>query len=327
MSGNNNSQKGGESSSPTKSYLNEQLTGDSVFQTFRQFSLLRDRSIVGHHLKVIVVSRELAKSYSLEQTFDFLLRDNDVRPSCLVVVSHRSAFEALSLSEPGEIPAFYLIGLVDNRYRSNKILPPMTLNKLDSAMESKDSFLLQNVLTSQGEHEFSGAAIFKGSTKKWIGELTQFDVEGLTWIMGDVKGGALKTYVKKGGYTVTYEPKNSKSIIIPKVQGNDISFHVKILSEGRLIEDWSFPEIPSTVEYIRGLEKKFEEQARKQVAQVLHKMQHVYRVDVGDFGEMLRIKHPKLWKQEGDQWDETFSHIPITYEIDMKVKDFGFSTD
>lgn len=322
-----NEKQGGGSSSPSKAYLNEQLTGDSLIQIFRQFALRRDRPLIGHHLKVIVVSSELARRYSLEQVFDFILRDNDIRPSCLVVVSHRSAFEALSSTEPGEIPAFYLTGLVDNRYRSNKILPPVSLIKLDSNMQSGASFLLQNVVTAQNEHKFSGAAIFKGTTKKWIGELSQYDLEGLSWIKEDVMGGALKTYAHKTGHTVTYEPKNSHSTIIPKVQGDEISFHIKIHSEGRLIEDWSFPEIPSSGQYIKEMEQQFEDEARKQIEQVLNKMQHVYHVDVGGFGDQLRIKHPKLWKKVKENWDETFSHVPITYEVNMNITDFGSSTD
>lgn len=49
-------------SSGGKAYLNEKLTGDSIFQIFRQFSVRRDRPLIGDHLKVIVVASELAKS-------------------------------------------------------------------------------------------------------------------------------------------------------------------------------------------------------------------------------------------------------------------------
>lgn len=206
--------QGGTSSEPSTAYINEKLTGDSLIQIFRQFSLRRDRPLIGHHLKVIVVSSELAKRYSLEQIFDFVLRDNDIRPSCLVLVSHRNALESFSTSEAGEIPAIYLAGLVKNRYRSNKIIPPVSLIKLDSRMQSGTSFLLQNVITSENEHKFSGAGIFKGSTKKWIGELNEFDLEGLSWFSFDVIGGAVKTYAHEG-YTITYEPKRSNSKIIP----------------------------------------------------------------------------------------------------------------
>lgn len=318
--------QGGTSSEPSTAYINEKLTGDSLIQIFRQFSLRRDRPLIGHHLKVIVVSSELAKRYSLEQIFDFVLRDNDIRPSCLVLVSHRNALESFSTSEAGEIPAIYLAGLVKNRYRSNKIIPPVSLIKLDSRMQSGTSFLLQNVITSENEHKFSGAGIFKGSTKKWIGELNEFDLEGLSWFSFDVIGGAVKTYAHEG-YTITYEPKRSNSKIIPKVQGDDISFHIKVSSEGSLMEDWSFPEIPSSEEYMRELEKLFEKQVNKQIQQVLYKMQHVYRVDVGGFNEQLRIKYPKVWNRVKEDWDETFSSIPITYEVDMNITDFGSSND
>ncbi len=56
-------------------------------------------------------------------------------------------------------------------------------------------------------------------------------------------------------------------------------------------------------------------------------MQHKYKVDVGGFGENLRIKYPKLWKKVKPEGDKTFSEIPITYDIKIKIKDQGSSTD
>lgn len=327
IGGKSDTQGGDKSPSPQKAYLNEQLTGDSLFQIFRQFSVRRDRPIVGHHLKVIVISRELAKKYSLEQVLDFLFRANEVRPSCLVVISHRSALEALSSREPGEIPAFYLLGLTDNQFRSNKILPPMSLIKLESKMEDGQSFILQNVVTAQSEHKFSGAAIIKGKTRKWIGELSQYDVEGLSWITGYVKGGALKAYASHNGYSISYEPKQTQSRIIPKIQNGALSFHIKISTEGRLIEDWSFPEISASQEYLDEMEEDFKKEMQKQINQVLNKMQHVYGVDVGGFGEHVRIKYPKFWKQVEEKWDETFATLSITYDIDIKITDYGASID
>lgn len=317
----------GAGASEGQSFLNERLTGDSLFQIFRQFALRRDRPLIGHHLKVIVVSHELSKKYSLEQLLDFILRDNDNRPSCLLLVSHGTAHEALSSIEPGEVPAFYLKGVVGNSYRSNKILPPVSLAKLDGKMQSGSSFLLQNVLTAEGEHKFSGAGIYKGETKKWIGSINQIELEGLSWITGKAQQGAVKSYAPPNGHTVTYEIKSTKSKIIPLVQGNNISFHVKIKSEGQLMEDWSSPEIPSTDKYIRKLEVQFADTIKEQIQQVMNKMQRTYRVDVAGFGEELRIKYPKVWKKVKKDWDETFSHVPVTYDVKLNIKDSGSSTD
>lgn len=319
--------KNQNSSSPqgSKSYLNERLTGDSVVQILRQFALRRERPLIGNHLKVIVLSTELTKKYSLEQLLDYILRDNDIRPSCLVLISHRSAVEALNSSEPGEIPALYLTGLFNNRQLSNKILPAMSLAKLDGLMQSGSSFLLQNVITAEGEHKFSGAGIFKGTTKKWIGSLSQFDLEGLSWITGKVETGALKTYKPKTGDTITFEPKVTESNITPIVRGDQISFHVDVTTRGALIEDWSSPQQTATEAYQDELQGYFEDMVREQIRQVLYKMQETYHVDVAGFGDRLRIKNPRLWKKVENNWDEAFSNANVTYDVKVNITNYGSS--
>ncbi|MET3939831.1 spore germination protein [Paenibacillus sp. PvP094] len=320
-----NSQQG--SPAAGKSYFNEQLTGDSLLEIFRQFALRRDRPLIGHHLKVIVVSQEISRKYSLEQLLDFVLRDNDIRPSCLVVVSDEKAIDALYSNDPSEIPAFYLTGLVDNSYLSNKIMPAVSLAKLDATMQSGRSFLLQNVISYKGEHKFSGAGIYHSKTKRLIGTLSQVDLEGLSWIQERPKGGVLKTYEARTGSTIVYEIKHTKGKIIPTVHGDDISFHIKVESEGWFMEDWTVPEASGDEGYIHKLEEDFKKIAEQQVKQVLDKMQHTYKVDVGGFGEKLRIKYPKVWKKVKPDWDNTFSQIPITYDIKIKIKNQGSSTE
>ncbi|WP_339167336.1 Ger(x)C family spore germination protein [Paenibacillus sp. FSL R5-0341] len=320
------SQQSGSPSSGKTSYANEQLSGDSLLQIFRQFALRRDRPLIGHHLKVIVVSKDIAKKYGLDQLLDFVLRDNDIRPNCLVLISHRRAVDVLTSQDPSRIPAFYLTGITNNSYISNKILDPVLLSKLDAQMQSGSSFLLQNVLNSDGEDKFSGGSIFDGKTTKFIGELSQTDLEGLSWLNPQKKGGVLKTHNKEG-FTVLYEMKKKKVKITPKVVGNDISFHVKTESEGWLMEDWRAPEEEEKGAYLRELEKEFAELAEQQIRQVLYKLQHTYKVDVADFRDSLRIKEPKTWKKIKDDWDQIFSTVPITYDVKITITNPGSSTE
>lgn len=327
--GNSSSQKSQQSGSPASgktSYSNEQLTGDSLPQIFRQFALRRDHPLIGHHLKVIVVSKDIAKKYGLDQPLDFVLRDNDIRPNCLVLISHHRAVDVLTSDDPSRIPAFYLTGITGNSYLSNKILDPVLLSKLDAQMQSGSSFLLQNVLNFNGEDKFSGASIFDGKTTKFIGELSQTDLEGLSWLRPKEKGGILKTYNKEG-FTVVYEMKKKKTTIIPKVVGDDISFHVKTESEGWLMEDWRAPEEEEKGAYLSELEKEFAELAKQQIRQLLYKLRHTYKVDVADFRDSLRIKEPKTWKKVKDDWDKIFSTVPITYEVKTTITNPGSSTE
>lgn len=85
--------QGGTSSSAP--YMNVSGTGDSVLEIFRQYSILRERPIIGHHLKVIVISSELLKQQSINQLMDFVLRDNDIRPSTMVFISQGRAADTM----------------------------------------------------------------------------------------------------------------------------------------------------------------------------------------------------------------------------------------
>ncbi|WP_340399544.1 Ger(x)C family spore germination protein [Paenibacillus sp. FSL H8-0079] len=326
FSNSQSSQQSGSPSSGKTSYSNEQLSGDSLLQIFRQFALRRDRPLIGHHLKVIVISKDIAKKYGLDQLLDFVLRDNDIRPNCLVLISHHRAVDVLSSQDPSRIPAFYLTGITNNSYLSNKVLEPVLLSKLDAQMQSGSSFLLQNVLNSDGEDKFSGGSIFDGKTTKFLGELSQTDLEGLSWLKPKEQGGVLKTHNKQG-FTVVYEIKKKKVKIIPKVVGNDISFDVKIESQGWLMEDWRAPEEEEKGAYLRELEKEFSDLAEQQIRQVLYKIQHTYKADVADFRDSLRIKEPKTWKKIKDDWDQIFSTVPITYDVKITITNPGSSTE
>ncbi|MGG4526004.1 Ger(x)C family spore germination protein, partial [Aneurinibacillus migulanus] len=155
---------GSESPSQSKPYMNIYETGDSIHQMTRELSLKRERPLFGQHLKVIVMGEELVRTYSLEQLLDQYLRDNQIRPSCLVLISKGRASKTLELKETGEIPSFRLFGIVDNQYRTTRILSPMSLAKLEGKMQSGSSFLLQNVVAANGEVKFAGAAVIKGKT-------------------------------------------------------------------------------------------------------------------------------------------------------------------
>ena len=297
-----------------------------MLQIFRQFALRRDHPLIGHHLKVIVVSKDIAKKYGLKQLLDFILRDNDIRPNCLVLISHKRAVDLLTSRDPTRIPAFYLTGITNNSYISNKIIEPVSLSKLDAQMQSGSSFLLQNVLSYKGEDKFSGGSIFAARTTKFVGELSQTDLEALSWIVPKERSGVIKTYSKEG-FTVTYEIKNKRTKIIPKVVGRDISFHVKAESEGWLMEDWRAPEREEKGAYLKELEEDFAKLVDQQIEQMLYKLQHIYKADVAGFRDSLRIHYPKTWKKVKDNWDEVFATVPITYEIKTTITNPGSSTE
>lgn len=311
--------------SQQKAYVNMAETGDSIHQMARELSLRREASIASQHLKVIIIGEALVRTYSLGKLVNEFLRDNEIRPSCLVLISKGRASNGLESKTAGEIPAFRLVGMVENAYRTTRILPPTSLIKLESNIQSGTSFLLQNVLSANGEIKFAGAAVIKGKTNKMIGFLNEEEVDGLTWITGKGKGGLVKSFDKKTGQMIVYEIESMKSRIEPHVKGNNISFNVHIESEGRLSENWVASGDPLKNQFLQKVQKNSEKKVEHLVRTTVEKIQKEYKVDVAGFGNQLRIKRPRVWMRVKDNWDQTFSEVPINYDVKLMIKDYGTS--
>jgi len=311
----------------TKKYLNDSETGNSIFEIMRKYALRRDRAVIGHHLKVFVMSTELVEQIDISILLDFMLRDNDIRPSCMVFLTRSRAAEALETNQPDEIPAFHIRDMVHNKYRNNEIMNPVILTNLDQYIKSKRSFILQNIAVFKGETEFAGAGIIKGETGKWIGNLSQEEVSSVSWIKGESEGGLLKA-VNNRNKIITYEIKSAKTKITPKVDGDRITFLVDIKSEGRMIEIWDNKEEISKVYSQEKLEQIFEEKLKQMLEGLIKKMQSEYKVEVAGLGEKLRITHPKVWKKVKDDWDEVFSRrANVEFKVKLKITDYGSSTE
>jgi spore germination protein len=306
-------------------FLNISGSGDSVLEILRQFSIRLDRPLMGHHLKVIIISVDLLRKQSIEQLTDFLLRDNEIRPSTLVYVSQGPARDTLMSKKLNEVPSFHISKAVRNRARTSKVLKPVTLSRLDSLTHSKKSFVLQTLVTGGDELELSGASIIN-ATGHWIGSLNQENTECLAWLSGDRNAGVIKTD-DWNGETITYEIKSLRSKITPQVKGDQISFQVEIHTLGRLIETWDEQSHPTTNDYANALDKRLEDKLASMMEDLLVKLQSKYKSDVAGFGQRLAIKHPAAWKKVKEDWENVFSRSEITFAIKVRINDFGSFTE
>ncbi|WP_379152524.1 Ger(x)C family spore germination protein [Paenibacillus sp. sgz5001063] len=320
---NGSSGKSNKSSSDSPKYVNMSETGDSVLEILRQFATRLDRPLIGHHLKVFIISKELLQQQKIEDLMDFMLRDNDIRPSTLIYLSEGRAADTLVSKFADDIPAFHLKQMVGNRFRTSKIMKGVIISELDALMYAKQSFVLQNIAEADRDLEFSGGGIIKGDTGKWIGSLNQQDVESIAWIKGEVEGGTIKAY-NQDHKPITYEIKSADSKVSVKLnKEQQPAFHVSIESEGRLIEKWGKGKVSTNKDYLENVQRIFEERLNSMIQSLMQKMQSEYKVEVAGFGNRLSIEKPQVWKKLKDHWDEAFCRIPVTFDVKMKITDYG----
>jgi len=316
-----------EGTLPEKAYKNVTETGDAVLPTLRNMLLKVDKRSFAEHSKVIIIGEDLASTVNLQQTLDFFLRELEIRPSGLLLIAQNRASQALETNEPTKIPAFQLVEMMEGHERTTKILPPMTVAKLEGKLYSDSSFLLPNVLAEDGEVRFAGAAVIEGKTKKLRGFLNESDLEGIAWITGEGKGGLVKGFDEESGAPIIYEIISAKSKIIPLIKDDQISFTIKIQTEGRISEHWVLSDKAFDNRFLKKAEKVFEKEIERLVKKVLEKTQHEFQTDVAGFGNKIRIDYPKVWQKIKKDWDQTFSEVPITCEVNVTIKDYGTSGD
>ncbi|MGJ7912801.1 Ger(x)C family spore germination protein [Neobacillus sp. LXY-1] len=314
-----NTQKGGSQ----KSYQNITESGHSVISVLRKMVLKNEKRSFGQHSKVIVISADLARKVNLQKLLDFFLREVEIRQSSYIFIAKNSAKKTLETKESSVIPAYHLFQITKSQERTTKILHSLPLAKLQGKLHSGTSFLLQNLVTEKGEVKFSGAAVIKGKSRKLVGFINEKDIEGLNWLTGKAKGGLVNSIDKETGQPVTYEIKTLKSKITPHMVKNQISFDVKIESQGTLAEHWDRSGKPSDEKFLKKAEKNSEEEVEHLIKNVLVKTQKKYKIDVVEFGKEFQIKYPRTWEKIKKDWEQTFSNVPIHYSVDIKIIDYG----
>ncbi|WP_436371302.1 Ger(x)C family spore germination protein [Cytobacillus sp. BC1816] len=319
----NNATNGGQSQ--VRAYKNITETGEAVLPALRNMILRIDKRAFGEHAKVIIIGEEIARGYNLEQVLDFFRREQEMRSSTLIVIAKGSASKTLESAEPTVIPAIQLVEMIQGKERSTKILTPMPIAKMEGQLNSGNSFLIQTVSTENNDRKLTGAAMIDGNTKTLRAFLNDTETEGVTWIKGKGKGGLVRSYDEEDSQPIVYESLSMKSKIKPSVKGDSISFTVKIETEGRIGEHWDISGKAFDSKYMKKAEKATEKEIERLVKNVLEKTQEEYKMDVLGFGRSLQISHPQVWKKVKNNWDETFSDIPVEFSINVSIKEMGTS--
>ncbi|WP_209121372.1 Ger(x)C family spore germination protein [Alkalihalobacillus sp. BA299] len=306
-----------------KPYINIEEVGGSILEVARKFILKRNNLLNGQHQRLILLSSEIAEEYNLRSLLDLFIRDPEVRTSCVVMITDKKAKDILNFKEAKEIPSLQIFEMKDHIIKTTKILEPATLAKINARMNAKSSFLLQNITTLNDELKLSGASVIKGDKLNMIGFLNEQEVEGLSWLTAISGGGIVPLFYEKAGHTIIYELESLKSKVTPELNNDQLSFHVKVESEGIISEVLAETEHVTKKESVKELEQLIEKKVNTIIENSLKKIQKEYKVDVINFSEYVSIKYPDYWKKHKEDWDTIFSNSPINYDVSITITGYG----
>lgn len=328
-------------------------TGGDFTEAARRIEEQIPRRLFWAHNRVIIVGDKLARRGLT--WLDWFSRDRQMRLNTPVILAPGEAREVLDLPPGVElVPGEIISGILNNHVTlkvelkellsmwqakgDNPVIPRVTLVSPQEHSGSKTQGAGGREQQGQGEGggegrtrqkagpaaiRFEGAGVFREG--KLIGYLDHLETLGTMWLRGEVKEGVLTFHCPEHTLEkVSVRFHRAQTKVIPQVEGDKITFLVKIISEGDLLEQ-TCQESLATPEKIEELEKALYHELNKRVQAALNKAQRELKTDIFGFGEVLHRDNPKFWKQVEDNWNEIFAGAEVKLEAQVSIRRIGMS--
>ncbi len=325
--------QGGQDISKLQSTKVIKLYGDTAAEGIRDTIVTVDRTMYGAHNKARIFTERLARD-GLNNLMDFFLRDHltDERPILLVVKNE----DPLILYEADTGLSSSLGTYIDQLARTRKDFSEFSLflDTLDfmrdfycqgkqpvmgvveavpdDAYIPSESIDTDEKSTDRYQLVFNGLAVFRED--KLLGYLDKFETRVYNALVNNIK--SAYTSVPVGDEFVAGNCLKTKASIKTKWQQEKVQVDVEINKEIMLSQNNTEYDV-GDIKQSRIIEKAINEHIEKEVAEIIAKVQTVYKSDIFGFGDKFHQQHPKIWKNIKEQWDE---HYFATATVNVKVR-------
>lgn len=272
--------------------------------------------------QIVVVSNEIAKTDGLSTIVDWFLRDAEVRETVDIVISEqKTAKEILTTAEGNSPVVSYDIEKIlnaDNKATSSAIVVEIynTFNTLKREGLSLTLPMFHCIINDEEKtSELNGSAVFKYD--KMIGSLSPTESKYFLFVNDMVEGGILAlSYNDNQPEDISLEISDNKTTKSYSYKDGKIKFTIETHT-GVFIGEFNQDNHDLLKEdEITYITSRAQDKLKKEISDVIKKVQVQYGSDIFGFGNMIYKDNPKLWSQLKNDWDKTFK----TLEVDVECK-------
>lgn len=278
------------------------------------------------HLRIIVVSEAVARD-GLENINDYFRRNSEVRRMAWLMVSKGEAYGMLKAAPKLErIPTLYLMSSLDNAIRMGKFPKDyIGIFWSHSSKKGQEGFLPYIALKDEENVEIQGLAFFRG--EKMVGLTKPIEISGFLGIRGINPAGYSAIIMMDEGdpeSAVMTNATHRRSDIKVELGSGKPVFNIHIELEVNLEEKLN-EDIALTPEFLTAIEEKQSKVSTQFYQNIIKKTQNK-SADIFGFGEILRARKPRYWKQyvgSKEKWQEMYKETSINIDVVVKVRRIG----
>lgn len=145
-------------------------------------------------------------------------------------------------------------------------------------------------------------------------------------MLGKTKGSIIRIESSKSNQSVVFEVEDVHTKLIPHLNGQDLSFTVRIKADIKLNESTVNSEDFLKESFIQTAKQEAQDEIKYNVSQSLNTLQKEMRADVVGFGTKVKVNYPAYWDRVKENWQDTFSQIPIDVKAEVQIERTGAYT-
>ncbi|MEF3303744.1 Ger(x)C family spore germination protein [Paenibacillus sp. GYB003] len=298
-------------------------TIDDAFNTIQQEVAHR---LFWGHLRVIVVSREVAEE-GLTNINEYLRRNPEVRRTSWMVISEDEAAQFMKITPQLErVPILYLLSTMDHAVQMGKV-PNAFAGMYWTASTSKgtDPFLIYTKLLDN-KIQIAGLAYFRSD--RLVGTTTPLEIGAYMGIRNVQRAGyAVLVQIPDTNTAALFQVTHRKSRIDVAIANGRPEIQLKIHNEGNLLEK-SNEEVQLSTDIIGKIEKQITEGGTQTYGRLIRQTQQKGS-DIFGFGEYVRAKEPGYWNKHirtKEKWEEMYKDIKVEIQVTNSIRRIGGKT-
>lgn len=309
----------GSGGSQTKPFWIITSSGKTIFEAIRNMASISSRRIFWAHIKVIVISEELARSNTLE-IFDFFARNPELRLRTLIAVTPEEAAKIIEVvPEMEKDPALYLEKIIENNNLTGKSYSIMLKDFLEDYLNPNVGPVTSRIILDKSKTspvvKTSGAYVFDGH--KVTASLNEEETRGLLWIKNKMKGSIMVVYCPEDNKPVTLEIKGAKTSYKSYLDKGIPHFTIKVKVNANITEQSCLTDFNDQQELIK-LTKALETAIYKDIQSTVTTAKNL-SIDYPSLCRILRRQHDKEWKQISSNWNKIYRDIEVTINVEANI--------
>jgi spore germination protein KC len=301
--------------------------GDTVFDAVRNLLVYSDKRPNYGHTEYILFGEDIAKKGILPY-LDFISRDNEFRYNAKIyIVKGDKADSVVKNANTTKIFIGDRIASIEENMIKISLFSIVTLNEALLIFDNKnlDTFIpyieLTNTMTSESQQQniydvlLSGYAMFK--MDKLLYFTPREEARGINWIMNRVESGVI-VVKNKSGQEISMEIIDSKSKIIPRIEGSELYCTIDLSFDTNIAEVMGEENITdyNTIRYLVEQQEKVIKHEVENAIKIAQKNNSDHFSTITKF----IIKYPMMRNYLKDNWKDIFPNIKFDVKVESKIK-------